>query len=774
MLARHGLDDGSELVDLGEHRLRDLAQPMRVFQVVHPSLPRHFPPLRTLDAYPTNLPAQVTAFIGRDDELAAIGSALEEARVVTLTGVGGVGKTRLAVQVAAEVLPRYPGGAWLMELGGLTDPEAVPDTVASVLAVPHEQGMTVTEALLKFVRSRPMLLVLDNCEHLLDGVARLVDAAVRAAPGLAVLSTSREALNVSGERIFAVQPLPVPRNNGQDNAADADAVQLFVERARAVRSAFALTAENTDGVIRICRRLDGIPLAIELAAARVRSMSPGEIAGRLDQRFHLLTGGARGAASRHQTLRRAIDWSYDLLGTDEVELLQRLSVCAGGFDIAAAEAIGASDAIDPVDVLDLVDHLVDKSLVAAEELHGTTRYRMLETIRDYALERLENAGDLEQVRTRHAEHYTQFAEEARAGLRSPDERGWLERTERELDNLRGAVTWATEAGDASLAVRTVAALGIHGVRVEAVVSAWAAAVAAAPGASDDPRYAAIVSLAAWRVLRDGRLDEANRLAQEALAVSRTDSSLAKWARCQVFATTTAVAVFSGNTVPEQAEEWVELARQVAGHDEQAQALTMLCVQRMFGGAEGDIEAGEAGVREARASGSPTVTSFALLTLGQALGPTDPARAFRLLDEAVVEAEAAANDWAAGVGASARGSVLMGWGDHRAATRAMLDSAMRCAVAGNRTSMTQGLLAIGALLAKAGRGEPAAVLDGYSRTILGDYLGPGWSDELLEELRSLPVTLGEDAYAQFAAQGAAMSDDEALVFATAAVERLEGV
>ena len=319
-----------ELLDLGEHRLPDLARPERVFQVVHQDLRTDFPALRSLDAFPSNLPLQLTAFVGREDELAEIAAALSSARVVTLTGIGGVGKTRAALQAAARMLAQYRDGAWLCELAPVGDPDAVVEVVASALGVVAGLGHTVDDSLLDFLRSKQILLVLDNCEHLLDSVTDLVDRVVRACPAVTVLATSREGLALAGERIIALRSLGVPDLDATGGAAAAaDAVRLFVERAHDARSGFALHDDNAAAIVQICRRLDGIPLAIELAAARVQAMSPQEIATRLDDQFRLLRGGTRGAVERHQTLRRTIDWSYDLLSVDERLVLDRLSVFAG-------------------------------------------------------------------------------------------------------------------------------------------------------------------------------------------------------------------------------------------------------------------------------------------------------------------------------------------------------------------------------------------------------------------------------------------------------------
>jgi predicted ATPase/class 3 adenylate cyclase len=361
-------DDDYELVDLGEHRLRDLGRAERVFQLSHPGLPSEFGALRSLESFPTNLPLQVTSFVGRSREVEDVINALDESRVVTLTGVGGVGRTRLALQVCGEVLPRFRDGVWFCELGPLVDAELVPELVAGVLGIQQRPGHTKRASVVVACQRRELLLVLDNCEHLLDGAAQMVEALERACPGVRLLATSREGLGVSGERIMALRSLALPSEGlSAGAAAEIDAVRLFVERVAATRDDFTVTADNVDAIVQICRRLDGIPLAIELAAARVRMMNPAEIASRLDERFRLLTGGGRTTVERHQTLRQAVDWSYDLLDGRERDLVKRLGVFAGGFTLDAAEVVAAEDLLDAFDVLDGLGQLVDKSLVVADE-----------------------------------------------------------------------------------------------------------------------------------------------------------------------------------------------------------------------------------------------------------------------------------------------------------------------------------------------------------------------------------------------------------------------
>ena len=346
-LARDELAEGVALVDLGEHRLRDLSQPERVFQVNAPGLMGTFAPLRSVDAFPGNLPLQVSSFVGRERELARVVKALDDARVVTLTGVGGVGKTRLALQVAAEVLPGFREGAWLVELAPVRDPDGVVDAFAAVFGVSARAGQSVEESLVEFLRTKQLLLVVDNCEHLLEAVADLVETLERSCAGVVVLATSREGLSLDGEQNLTVPSLAAPAVDADlETIAQSDAVVLFVQRAQRADADFALTPENAAAVVEVCRRLDGVPLAIELAAAQVTTMSPAELARGLDRRFDTLAGGRRRAVQRHQTLRAAIDWSYDLCSEPERRLLARMSVFAGGATRDAVEAVCAGDPID--------------------------------------------------------------------------------------------------------------------------------------------------------------------------------------------------------------------------------------------------------------------------------------------------------------------------------------------------------------------------------------------------------------------------------------------
>jgi predicted ATPase/class 3 adenylate cyclase/DNA-binding CsgD family transcriptional regulator len=436
------------LMDLGTQALRDLPRPERVAQLCHPDLRNEFPPLRTPETVAShNLPAQLTTFVGRQAEMHSVREALASNRLVTLTGDGGVGKTRLAVQVAAQLADQFGDGVCYVDLAPITHPGVVPVTVARALGLPDQPGRSTMDTLLRFVADRQMLVVLDNCEHLLDATAELVVALLAGAPRLTLLATSREPIGVTGEATWRVPSLSLTD----------EAIELFADRARLAQSDFSVTADNAAAVAEICRRLDGMPLAIELAAARVRALSLAEIVDGLHDRFRLLTGGSRTAVRRQQTLRASVDWSHALLTETERILFRRLAVFLGGFDLDAAQAVAGSGEVERYQVLDQLSLLVDKSLVVAENTHGRMRYRLLETVRQYALEKLGESGEADAVRSRHRDHYTAMAAALDTPARTDYERR-LEQAETEIDNLRAAFGWSRENSDIELALALASSL----------------------------------------------------------------------------------------------------------------------------------------------------------------------------------------------------------------------------------------------------------------------------------------------------------------------------
>jgi predicted ATPase/class 3 adenylate cyclase/DNA-binding CsgD family transcriptional regulator len=441
------LPDGAWLADLGRHRLRDLARPEQVVQLCHPDLPAVFPPLRSLDSFAHNLPVQLTSFIGRETEMGEVRRLLADNRLVTLIGTGGAGKTRLALQVAAETLAEFPGGVWQVDLAPLSDPAVVPLAVARALGLGDAEQRSTIETITRFIEDRQALIVLDNCEHLLDACAELVESMLRACPVLTILATSREPISVGGEVMWRVPSLSL----------SGDAIELFTDRAQRARPGFLASAEVAGTVAEICQRLDGLPLAIELAAARLRALSPAEILAGLHDRFRLLAGGARTAVRRQQTLRASVDWSHDLLTDPERILLRRLAVFAGGFDLAAAQAVGGGEGLQRHQVLDQLALLVDKSLVSTEESASATRYRLLETVRQYTLEKLAESGEADTVRTGHRDHYLLVAAGLEPAAREEIERR-LDRVGADFDNLRAAFRWSLETSEPETALRLASSL----------------------------------------------------------------------------------------------------------------------------------------------------------------------------------------------------------------------------------------------------------------------------------------------------------------------------
>ena len=461
-LCRDALPNGCSLKGLGEHRLKDLGRPENVFQLCHAGLQAEFPPLRSLKSLPTNLTQQLTSFIGREKELGEVKTMLGKTRLLTLTGSGGCGKTRLALQAAVDMLDAWLDGIWLVELAAIADPSLVPQEAAGALVLKEEPGKTILQMLIDHLKSKQMLLILDNCEHLLAACADLTDAILCICPQVTIIATSREGLGIAGEHTYRVPSMSVPdsaHTQTPESLSKSESARLFVERAAQGQPDFHVTPQNAAALASICRRLDGIPLAIELAAARVRTLSLEEINSKLDQRFRLLTGGSRTALPRQQTLRSLIDWSYVLLNEQEQRLMQRVSVFSGGWTLEAAESVCSGDGIEEWEVMDLLSSMVDKSL-ATVDLSGTVaRYRLLETVRQYARDRLLESDHAYESRNRHLANYLALAERAAPNLNGPDQLEWLARLDSEYENLRAALEWSLDLADGGgMAVRMGAAL----------------------------------------------------------------------------------------------------------------------------------------------------------------------------------------------------------------------------------------------------------------------------------------------------------------------------
>jgi predicted ATPase/class 3 adenylate cyclase/DNA-binding CsgD family transcriptional regulator len=660
------------LTDLGAHELRGVPRPERVVQLCHPDLCNEFPPLRTLkNVAVKRLPVALTSFVGREAELTQIHEILSGNRLVTLTGAGGAGKTRLAIQIAAQMAGEFGDGVWYVDLAPITDPELVPLTVARAFGLPDQPGRSTMDTLTRFLAHRQMLLVLDNCEHLLDASAALVNALLATAAGLTLLTTSREPIGVAGEVSWRVPSLSL-----RDESID-----LFTDRARHARPEFVVTDDNAAVVAEICARLDGLPLAIELAAARVRALSLAEILESLHDRFRLLTGGARTAVRRQQTLRASVDWSHALLTEPERVLFRRLAVFYGGFDLDAAQMVAGSGAVERYQVLDQLALLVDKSLVVADESGGRTRYRLLETVRQYALEKLGESGEADAVRARHRDHYTAMA----AVLDAPAGRDYeqcLEQAEIEIDNLRAAFGWSRENSDVELALTLASSLQplwvTRGRLREGL--AWFDATLADLDAHHPAVTAAVRARAlADKAVLDTYLGAASSLdqAEQAVAIARDVDDPALLARTLTAYGFTAGLGYNAEAARRCFAEAIVLARAV---DDQWRLSQILAEQARGAHIVGDPIAVRAAAEEGRdladAIGdgfNSRVCRFYLAGLQQFSG--DLAGAAAQLGEVVAEAEAAHDEMFRVTGLLGQSFVLASQGEAaaaRAAAEAILE------------------------------------------------------------------------------------------------------
>jgi predicted ATPase/class 3 adenylate cyclase len=620
------------LVDLGEHRLRDLQSPVHLFQVEVPGLWAVFPPLRSLDAYRSNLPYELSSFVGREAELRTIGELVRGSRVVSIVGVGGVGKTRVALQVGSELLPDFPDGVWLCELAPVLEPEDIPDAIAAAVGYTPAQGVAVGDGLPRFLERKHLLLIVDNCEHLLGAVTAFVTTTAAHAARVSVLATSREALGVRGEHIFPLPSLTMPVADDRVSVLASEAGGLFVARAGEARGEFDLDETNAKAVCGLCARLDGIPLAIELAAAQTALMTPGEILTRLDRQFRLLTGGRRVALERHQTLRAAIDWSYDLLDDRERALLDRLSTCVAGFDLDAAVALAAGIGADEFDAFELLGALVAKSLVERSERDGVTRFRLLEMIRQYAAERLNATAASENARDDHAGYYLPLASALFAEIATEHDYDVLERLETETPNIAAAGRWLLANERIAELMSFFDALAYVDPTVLAAptldeLGTIASDAVESPNASTLPGFQnACFAAAMWGYV-NGDLAEYRRMVE--LGHSAPDEpavrSLINNAAAVILDGDAALALKISSRAVERARQGddpIELSFALALN------ATFASIQDPGGGVS---TAGEA-LAVARRTGSAVARLYPLLALATAARRTDPARALAAAEE----------------------------------------------------------------------------------------------------------------------------------------------
>jgi predicted ATPase len=734
-----GLLSGLDLVDLGPRRLRDLPTPVGVFQVRATGLRTEFPALRALDASPGNLRAATTSLIGRESEVTEIEAAVKAHRLVTLTGVGGVGKTRLAVEVAARRADEFPDGVWFFELAAVTDPAAIPDAVAAVLGITQQPGKTVTESVASALEGRSRLLVFDNCEHVVDSVADLVEAILAASATVTILATSREGVGVSEEQLWRVPSLDV--NSGTESAA----VQLFVDRAQSVVSDFSLAQPGeADAVVEICRRLDGIPLAIELAASRMASMTAGEVRDRLDQRFRLLVGSRRGL-ERHQTLRHAVAWSYDHLDDAEKALLERCSVFAGGFDLESACAVMGSD--DDFAALDLLDALVRKSLLVADRSSGRTRFAMLETIRQFAEEQLAARGVAEEVRAAHSRYFAGREADILALWDSPRQRQAYDWFTLELANLRTAFRFAADRGDLDVAATLATYVGWLGVGVQTYEPvAWAEELIESARAVDHLRLAFLYVIAS-RCFTTGRIEAAVGYSDAGqIVLGRSRDALPYG----IEAVLGVVYLTIGQ--PERLAEWcrAQLARR---RDNDVHLRAWLVGALALAGSGGEaMDSADGLIEAAEATGNPHVLALALGAYGLAFRDADPVGALNALGRGLVITQDSGNRTIASTLANTLARLEAEHGDPVSAFDHLTLAIRNYHNAGDTTTIRVSLAVLAVLFDRLGRYEPAATIVGFALSPIAAAGVP----EITTAITHLRDVLGEATYESLARKGETMT------------------
>jgi predicted ATPase len=742
------LISGVDLVDLGPRRLRDLAQPVQMYQVRAPGLRADFPALKTLESTVGNLRPQTTSFVGRDDELAELTATLESHRLVTLTGVGGVGKTRLALEVAARISSRFPDGVWVIELAPIGDPAAVPDAVAAVLGIKQQPGMSLAESVGTALDGRSRLLVFDNCEHVLDAVADLVETIFSRSATVRILATSREGMRAIDEQVWSVPSLDVA--TGADSAAAA----LFIQRANAVAQGISLDRQDEAAAVgEICQRLDGIPLAIELAASRMVSMTAVELRDRLDDRFRLLVGSRRGL-ERHQTLRHAVQWSCDLLDDDEKSLLTRCSVFAGGFDLAAARTVG--DCGDELATLDLLDALVRKSLLVADRTAGRTRFSMLETIRQFAEDQLVHSGEAVEVRTAHARYFAGLERgvlDLWNGPRQREAYSWLST---ELANLRAAFRWATDHDDLDTAAAIAicaAALGYWVGQHEP--AAWAEELIEAAQSRSHPRLAQLYVMAAQCFI-SGRVDdfldyaEAGRAAVDSGGFDDVPDEFETW-------------LSGGYLTAGEVERCIEWCRDTvargSGHHTFVRASLVLALCNAGADEEAMAESQRV-LADSVGSANPEVVSWALFAYGMAHRNTDPAGAYDAHRRGLKIARDNGNPQVEAHHAARLSTFATIHGEPDAIFEYLTLAIRNYYDTGSFSFMSSALAILAIFFDHLGHSAPAATLSGFAADPFSHAAVP----EIDTAITHLREVLGEAPYEELARTGENMTIAEAATYA----------
>ena len=739
---------GVDLIDLGPRRLRDVPMPVGVLQLRATGLRTDFPPLRALDTTPGNLRPATTTLIGRESEVDEIRSVVRSHRLVTLTGVGGVGKTRLALEVATRLADEFPDGVWVFELAAVTDPAAVPDAVAAVLGINQQAGNTVTESVATALEGRIRLLVIDNCEHVLDAAADLIEAVLKHSAAIRVLTTSREGLGLTQERVRPVRSLDAA-------GVDSPAVSLFVERAQGIAPVFSMRdGDEAAAVSEICQRLDGIPLAIELASSRMASMTAREVRDRLDHRFRLLVGSRRGL-ERHQTLRHAVSWSYDLLDDAEKALLNRCSVFAGGFGLESACAVAGYDAAEEYTVLDLLDALVRKSLLVVDRSAGQTRFSVLETIRQFGEEQLVETGAAEEVRTAHAHHFAEKEPDVLGLWDSPRQREAYDWFTTELANLRTAFRWAADRGDLDDAATIATYAAMLGFWLENYEpTAWAEELIEPARAADHPRLVFLYTMATqcWVV---GRIEEAIRYSDAGMTAMHTGRGEVPFGMESVLANP-----YLAIGQPERAVEWCR-ARLARARDARPNMTAHLVTLLTIAGCEDQaIAAADGLVDAADATRNPFALSLALLAYGFAWRSADPDRALEAMQRGLTIAHDSGNRFnethiAANMAQLdvERGDPMPTLNHLSLAIRHMHDS-------GNTVTLRSPLTNLAVFLDRLGRHEAAATIAGFALSPLTAASFPK-INAVIAHLRQI---LGDQVYESLARKGQTMSTAALVTYA----------
>ena len=735
-----GLLSGVDLLDLGPRRLRDVPMPVGVFQLQAAELRAEFPPLRALDTTPGNLRPATTSLIGREAEVADIEAAVKTQRLVTLTGVGGVGKTRLALEVAAQLADEFPDGVWLFELAAVTDPAAVPDAVAAVLGITQQPGKTVSESVATALEGRVRLLMLDNCEHVLAAAADLIEAILAHSATVRILATSREGTGVPDEQVRPVRSLDAAA--GIDSAA----VSLFVERAQGIASGFSMVdGDEAAAVTEICQHLDGIPLAIELAASRMASMTASEMRDRLDHRFRLLVGSRRGL-ERHHTLRHAVAWSYDLLADAEKTALERCSVFAGGFDLQSACAIAGSDDRDEYAVLEVLDALVRKSLLLAVRSGGRTRYSMLETIRQFAEEQLVAHGEASEIRAAHSRYFAGREADIMDLWDSPRQREAYDWFTAELANLRTAFRWAADHGDLDAAAAIVSYAALLGVMVDNYEPiAWAEELIEPARAVNHPRLATLYVLAS-QCYWTGRIEEAVGYADAGQTVIGSGGEVPFGSEGSLGA------VYAVIGQPERNVEWcrAQLARD---RDTHTITRTMLVTGLAVAGAGEEARAAANGLIDAaEAIHNPWALANALYGYGYAFGDADPVGALEALRRGLGIAQDSGTRFIESLLATVLSRLEAEHGDSRAALDHLTLAIRNFYDAGNVAYIRFALATLAVLLDRLGRLEPAATIAGFALSPLSAAGVP----QLSTVIAHLHNVLGDQTHESLARKGETMT------------------